>query len=106
MQEIISLDWLKAFVDPATLDEETLKYAQELGLNGVAELYQEEASLRERRVRYRGEYITPGDRTRLLEQTLELHMHRIRWAEGEKSIHGDKPADWIIDEVEYLEDLR
>ncbi|MBL7150535.1 hypothetical protein ISS86_01240 [Candidatus Microgenomates bacterium] len=102
-----NFDWLKAFnVDPATLDEETLEYARKLGLNGVAELREREAPLREEGILYRGEPITEGDRTRLLEQTLELCRHRVKWERGEKSIHGDKPADWILDEVKYLEGLR
>ena len=99
-----NFDWLKAFkVDPATLDEETLQYAREIGPAGVAALYQKEAPLREGKILYRGEHIAEGDRTCLLRQTLELRRHRIRWAEGESSIHGDKPIDWLLDEVEYLD---
>jgi len=91
-------------LDQLNLTAAEEKHLLNLGIKGLKKLLAErEADLAEGKRRYRDELITPEERAGLLRQLKRLKQEGGgHWAEGEKSIGQDKPADWLIDEEKYL----
>lgn len=105
MEKEDSKDWLKKEfgVDLSELDEDARELVSDIGHDGVKSLVER---AREREL-YRGERITKKETTRLLQNVARLAEEGGgEWAEGESSIKGDKPNDWIFDELKQLSDME
>lgn len=98
-------DWLKDQygLDYEALDPEVQEIIEHLGEEGVRDLVEQVGET----VFYRGERVTAEEKNNILQRVVRLGEEENggRWAEGEPSIGGDKPKDWISDELDDLQEV-
>lgn len=87
-------------IEFSSLDDDIQKAIKELGEEGVEEL----VDVASKGLEYRGTRLTQDERINLLENISRLidFDEGGNWANGEPSIKGDKPQDWIEREVKDL----